>query len=155
MGAALAKELHDRQKEYILRVSPLGRAKTTAIIIAEQMPDVSIEEDRLLTEVSVGSWDGLTHFEIDMEYPGALRGATSFDWFFRAPSGERLDLALRRAQAWFAGVNRPTIAVSHGLFGRFIRGAYLKLSTADMLQQPAPQDGLFLLHNGEERFLPA
>jgi broad specificity phosphatase PhoE len=155
IGMALAKELRERRGEHVLRVSPLGRTLATATIIAEETPNLSIEEDHLLTEVSIGSWDGLTHFEIDMEYPGALSGASPFDWFFRSPDGEGLDRAYQRAQTWFASVNRPTIAVSHGLFGRLVRGAYLSLSTADMLQLPVPQDGFFCLHNGAERFLPA
>ncbi|QGM46096.1 histidine phosphatase family protein [Methylocystis heyeri] len=155
LGMALANELGERQMEYVLKASPLGRAKTTATIIAEQMRDIFIEEDHLLVEVSIGSWDGLTHFEIDMECPDALRGASPFNWFFRAPDGECLDRAYGRAQKWLACVNSPTIAVSHGLFGRLVRGAYLSLSTADMLQLPVPQDGFFCLQNGEERFLPA
>jgi broad specificity phosphatase PhoE len=155
MGAALARELGSSSSEYVLKVSPLGRASTTASIIAKQMPNLKIEEDDMLREISIGSWNGLTQFEIAMEYPGALQGATPLDWFFRSPDGERLDDARHRAKIWLAGVKTPTIAISHCLFGRFLRGAHLKLSTANMLQLPAPQDGFFCLDGGEERFLPA
>jgi broad specificity phosphatase PhoE len=85
MGAALARELGSSSSEYVLKVSPLGRASTTASIIAKQMPNLKIEEDDMLREISIGSWNGLTQFEIAMEYPGALQGATPLDWFFRSP----------------------------------------------------------------------
>jgi broad specificity phosphatase PhoE len=46
-------------------VSPLGRAKETADIVAQHILIERIEEPRL-KEVSVGSWDGLTQYEIRM-----------------------------------------------------------------------------------------
>jgi len=104
----------------------------------------------LLAEVSLGSWDGLTPFEIDMEYPDSLDGTSAFDWFFRAPDGEGLDRACKRARTWLARIDRPTIAVSHALFGRLVRGAYLQLAIADRLRLPTPQGVLCLLHGGQE-----
>ncbi|MGG2478001.1 histidine phosphatase family protein, partial [Rhizobium sp. BR5] len=33
----------------------------------------------------------------------------------------------------------PTIAISHGLFGRILRGVHLGLSKLEMLELPVPQ----------------
>lgn len=104
-------------------------------------------------EVTVGSWDGLTKFEIDSEFPGMLDGSDAFDWYFRSPDGEGFDAACMRAKSWLADVRKPTIVVSHRLFGRLIRGVYAELSRQEMLQLPVPQDGFFSLHDGEFIFV--
>src|SRR6476646_4353979 len=52
-------------------VSPLGRAKLTAAHIGQFVP-LDFREEPRLVEVTLGNWDGLNHYEIDMEYPGML-----------------------------------------------------------------------------------
>jgi len=99
-------------------------------------------------EVTVGSWDGMTKYEIDMEYPGALDGSDVYDWYFRSPDGETFDDACNRARDWISDVKRPTIALSHGLFGRIVRGVYAGLSMRETLELPVPQDGFYLLCDG-------
>lgn len=135
-------------------VSPLGRAQETARLIAEQLP-LAITTEPRLTEVSIGAWDGMTDFEIETEYPGALDGATNRDWYFRAPGGEPLDDVIARARDWLNDPARPTVGVTHGVASRIIRGVYLGLSTREMLALPVPQNGLFQLHDGEARFISA
>jgi len=104
-------------------------------------------------EVSIGSWDGLTRFEIDNEFPGSLDGSDAFDWYFRSPDGESFDTACARAKGWIAAVGGPTVAVSHGLFGRLIRGVYAGMSKREMLELPVPQDGFYRLSKGEFRVI--
>ena len=104
-------------------------------------------------EVTVGAWDGMTHFEIDMEYPGALAGADAFDWFFRSPDGETFDDVCLRVTEWLSGISGPTIAISHGLTGRIIRGVYLGLTRREMLELPVPQDGFYRLDGGDAEFV--
>lgn len=106
-------------------------------------------DDARLMEVSVGCWDGMTKFEIDNEFPGMLDGADAFDWYFRSPDGESFDAACARAKDWLAATRSPTIAISHGLFGRLIRGVYSGLSKREMLELPVPQDGFYRLYDGE------
>lgn len=104
-------------------------------------------------EVTVGSWDGMTHFEIDMEYTGALQGADTFDWYFRSPDGETFDHACDRAKGWLADVYQPTIAISHGLMGRILRGVYMGLSRRAMLELPVPQNGFHRLADKQVDFI--
>lgn len=147
VGLLLRQQLGDAGG-FEMQFSPLGRARDTARGVLDILPMPSREDSRLM-EVTTGCWDGLTRFEIDNEYPGLMDGADAFDWYFRSPDGEGFDDACSRARRWIADVREPTIAVSHGLFGRLIRGVYAGLSRKEMLQLPVPQDGYYVLSGGE------
>jgi broad specificity phosphatase PhoE len=151
-GVRLAQEIYGREELFQIHVSPLGRTKETAALIARSLPLPSKDEPRLM-EVTIGSWDGLTHYEIDVEYPGALVGADAFDWFFRSPDGETFEGVCSRVAAWLADVSAPTIAISHGLTGRLIRGIYLGLSRREMLELPVPQNGFYRLQDAQADFI--
>jgi broad specificity phosphatase PhoE len=152
LGRILAAAVGNLAVPLTTYVSPLGRAVETADIIAQHVPVHRIEELRL-NEVSIGSWDGLSHYEISMEYPDALSGADAFDWFFRSPDGECLAGVKARVSAWLAEAATPSVAISHGLTGRIIRGVYLGLSDRQMLELPVPQDGLYVLSDKAARLL--
>ncbi|WP_312361906.1 histidine phosphatase family protein [Ensifer sp.] len=144
----LLSEISTSRQAFGIDVSPLGRARQTAERIRRVIPQIAREEPRL-AEVSAGTWDGMTKFEIDNEFPGMLDDADAFDWYFRSPDGESFDAACARARAWLADTHLPTIAISHGLFGRLIRGVYSGLARREMLELPVPQDGFYHLRSGE------
>ena len=129
-------------------VSPLGRARQTSSIIrsAGSFPPEQIDER--LAEVSIGSWDGLTHVDIDACWPGLLDGATSFDWYFRSPNGENYADAAARARDWLDDLTGKVVAITHGLMSRIIRGTYLGLSKDDTLHLPVTQDAIWYLAEG-------
>jgi broad specificity phosphatase PhoE len=131
-------------------VSPLGRAQETAAIVGQHMALERIDEPRL-SEVSIGSWDGMSRYEIVTEYPGALDGSDAFDWFFRSPDGESFEGVLKRVSDWLGEVRTPAAAISHGLTGRIIRGVYLGMSKREMLELPVPQEGFYELRAGQIR----
>lgn len=143
----LRQEILDNARLFEMHVSPLGRTRETAVRVQRIVPLESREDTRLM-EVSVGTWDGLTKFEIDNEFPGMLDGSDAFDWYFRSPDGEGFDAACIRAKNWLADIDKPTVAISHGLFGRLIRGVYAGLSMREMLELPVPQDGFYRLCDG-------
>jgi len=123
-----------------MHVSPLGRACETAEIIRKYAPvGAPIFEPRI-REVTIGSWDGLVQTDIDAGWPGLLAGASQFEWFFRAPNGEGYDEVVNRVAEWLSEVEGIVVAISHGLTGRLIRGAYLGLSRRETLSLPVPQD---------------
>ena len=105
------------------------------------MPALGVEilEPRL-QEVSIGVWDGRTRAEIEAGWPGRLDGANRYDWYFRTPDGETYAAALQRVQDWVHELDGPVVAVSHGLLGRLVRGAWLGLPAKEMLCLPVPQD---------------
>lgn len=149
-AAAIARRLTQlRIQADALVASPLGRTTHTAVIMARlaNLPDAQFD-DRL-AEVSAGSWDGLTHIDIEARWPGSLDGSTPYDWFFRSPDGEGYDMAVQRAKSWLNDSKGVIVAVSHGLIGRIIRGAYLGLSKTEALGLPVPQDIVWRLHNGQ------
>jgi broad specificity phosphatase PhoE len=136
-----------------MHVSPLGRTRETADILRRFRDYPPLVPDARLQEVTLGSWDGLTHSDIDGGWPGRLDGATQFDWYFRAPDGESYETALARIQAWLEEVEGAVIAVSHGLLGRLIRGAYLALPRHETLCLPVPQDVVWHLCQGDVRVI--
>jgi broad specificity phosphatase PhoE len=144
IGRCLARIFRDQAIE--LKVSPLGRTRQTAEIVARHLSGASLITEPRLCEVSLGEWDGLTFDEINAGWPDGLDGTTSFDWYFRAPGGESLDAAIARAAAWLGSLKHPVIAVSHGLFGRLIRGVYARLDTETMLGMPISQNVIWHLH---------
>jgi probable phosphoglycerate mutase len=129
-------------------VSPLGRTRQTAAVVAGCGVFPALQFDARLAEVSLGAWDGLTALDIEVEWPGRLADSTAFDWFFRSPDGESYASALARASAWLAETQGTVLAISHGLIGRLIRGAYLGLPQDDVLELPVPQDVIWRLCEG-------
>jgi broad specificity phosphatase PhoE len=152
MGMLLSREITGREGQFKGYVSPLGRAKETAARIAKMVP-LTFEEEPRLIEVSVGLWDGMTLYEIGAEYPDALNGSDAFNWFFRSPNGESFDQACKRISSWLSEVSTPTIAISHGLTSRLLRGVYLGLSKREMLELPVAQSGFYRLRDGKSELL--
>ncbi|MBB4234167.1 histidine phosphatase family protein [Rhizobium esperanzae] len=144
----LKKEIAGSERSFQLYVSPLGRTQETAARVKRILP-LATQLDPRLMEVTTGSWDGMTTFEIDNEFPGMLDGSDAFDWYFKSPDGESFDAACARAKDWISGIDGPAVAISHGLFGRLVRGVYSGLSKREMLELPVPQDGFYRLCDRE------
>jgi broad specificity phosphatase PhoE len=135
-----------------LHVSPLGRTQDTAAIVRRMAPalgPVAIEHRQ--QEASTGAWDGLTRAEIEAGWPGLLDGASHYDWCFRAPDGEPREAALRRVRAWMDELHGTVVAVSHGLLGRLVQGAWLGLRVDEMLTLPVRQDVVWHLSSAGVR----
>ena len=147
VGALLATALPPGTR-IALCASPLGRTRDTAAILARHRTYAPTTFDLRLQEVTTGSWDGLDHGAIDAGWPGCLDGSTAFDWYFRSPDGEGYEAAHGRAQGWLRDVVQTVVAVSHGLLGRLIRGAYLGLPRDEALCLPVPQHVVWRLHEG-------
>ncbi len=150
LGRRLASEVSHLQEPLTAYVSPLGRAQETADILARYVTFDRIDEPRL-AEVSLGTWDGLSDEEIELEFPNARTGTDAFDWFFRSPDGEKFDAACDRVTSWLHEVRRPVVAISHGLIGRLVRGVFLGLERRATLELPVPQDTLYDLVGGPAR----
>lgn len=131
-----------------LIASPPGRVHETTAIMKNAGNFPETQWDDRIAEVSLGSWDGLTHIDIDAQWPGFLNETTPFDLFFRSPNGESYDVAMARANQWLNSVQGVVIAVSHGLIGRLIRGTFLGLTKDDALSLPVPQDVIWRLAGG-------
>lgn len=121
--------------------SPIGRARSTAVVIAQRLdlPVVVLDE---LGEVDHGAFGGLTNAEIEAAAPGALaaRSATKYRWRF--PGGEsyadadrRVRVALERVAA--AAAVRPLL-VAHEMVGRMVFRQLLGLDPDEALHRSLP-----------------
>jgi len=146
MGDLLASLL-EGGAAFALVSSPLGRAVATASILADRL-GLPFTTDARLREISLGAWDGLSRAEIAERFPAILEGATRYDWYFRAPDGESFEVAAERLGGWINNLAAPTIAVTHGLASRILRGLYGGLDRETALCLPVPQDGLLRLAGG-------
>ena len=132
--------------------SPIGRARETAEIIA-RATRLTVEFDERLTELCCGEWEGLLHADVRARHPEHY----AREWVYNAPGGETFDDVMARARTWLAEQpaepDRRIIAVSHGVWGRCLRGAYTGLAREAVERQPIPQDAVFRLQNGQiDRF---
>jgi broad specificity phosphatase PhoE len=126
--------------------SPLGRAATTATLMAEQTGmSVTIVED--LAEIHHGKMAGLTTLEIDRQFPGQMRrrADNKYEWCF--PGGESYAHVDRRASAALSqiashGARRPLL-ISHEMIGRMLLRNLLQLETAEALTWDHPHDVIY------------
>ena len=143
--------VHDMSRMKVIS-SSLGRTLQTAQIICNTLGyDFSkVDIDDRLTEVSLGSWDGLTISEIEEQFPGALANTNQYNWYFNNPDGETYEMVVARVSSWLDSIrNFPgVIAISHGLSGRILRGVYAKFEKTTALQLEVSQNTIFKLSNG-------
>jgi probable phosphoglycerate mutase len=153
-GALLAAPVPDAR----IRSSPLGRAVSTARLIAQTLPGARVTLDDRLRELSMGHCDGLTRAEIAARWPDLRRGHPPRQWMFHTPGGERLgDVTARLSSALadVAATEGDVILVSHAVTGRLLRGLHAGLALPEALQLDAPQDVVYrLLPDGRVDTLP-
>lgn len=147
MGQLLLRELEGAEGVQC-QVSPLGRAQSTASRLQTTLPRTKWTTDYRLTEMNFGSWDGMTAYEIAMEYPGLLDGSEAFDWFLRTPDGESFEAVNARLGDWLRTVSGPTVVVTHGVTARVLIGIYLGLPQEKTLRLALPDGGLARLAGG-------
>jgi len=132
--------------------SPLGRALQTAELIREEAQfQGKVIHDERLAEVSLGEWEGMLKADIRAMYPWFDDEQRQWDWFFSAPGGESYEAIVHRLSGWLDEVRAhpgATIAVSHGVAGRILRGLFLNLPRDEALRLEIPQDACFRLSGG-------
>ncbi|WP_337187523.1 histidine phosphatase family protein [Phenylobacterium sp.] len=153
MAGLVADLLRRDGGAFRLVASPIGRAQRTAAMVAEAT-GLAVELDDRLAEIACGEWEGRLRADIAHIHPEAF---ASREWFFGAPGGETFEDVTARASDWLASLapepGRRIVAVSHGVWGRLLRGAYAGLDRQATLNQDVPQDAVFRLHKGQiDRF---
>jgi broad specificity phosphatase PhoE len=132
--------------------SPLGRTQHTARLIREESRLASeIGHDARLAEISLGAWDGMLKDDIRAMAPEFDAGPRRWDWFFSAPGGDSYEAMTGRLGAWLEEARAlpgTTIAVSHGVAGRILRGLFLGLPREEALMLDIPQDACFRMFDG-------
>jgi broad specificity phosphatase PhoE len=87
--------------------SPLGRARRTAELAAEEMRSAGratppLRSDPGFSEIAQGVWEGLTDQQITARFGDSLAGWRRWPTKFHAPGGESLDQVFARVEASLA-----------------------------------------------------
>lgn len=139
-----------------LRSSPLGRAVQTAEIIMELVAGArNLQPDDRLSEIGMGTWEGLTRAEVRSGWPEARKDRPGRNWIFAGPGSEPITDAMARLSRVLddlAGApgDEPLIFVSHANAGRLLRGLHMGLSGEEAMCLDAPQEAVFQLCPGGE-----
>ncbi len=132
--------------------SPLGRTQHTARLIREESRlAAEIALDPRLAEISLGEWDGMLKDDIREMSPDYDAGHRRWSWFFDAPGGDSYEALTDRLGGWLEEARvlpGTTIAVSHGVAGRILRGLFLGLPREEALMLDIPQDACFRMYGG-------
>lgn len=126
--------------------SPIGRARASADLIAEEL-GLPVWELDDLSEVDYGHWSGLTGSEIESRWPAEYAARERDRYGYRVPGGESYaDVDLRAGQALSAvaaaGRLRPLL-VAHEMIGRMLLKHLCRLSSAEALQFSQPNDVVY------------
>lgn len=109
--------------------SPMLRPKETAEIILQHHPDVTLNQEDNLKEISHGLWEGKLEAEIEAGYPGTLHQWQRSPETVQMPEGENLQQVWARAiVAWDhivqTAASRPnpgtTLVVAHDAVNKAI-----------------------------------
>lgn len=128
--------------------SPLGRARSTADIIARELGLTVVVIDEL-AEVHHGHFAGLSTQDIELRYPAqwARRAADKYRWRF--PGGESYADADGRARRALASVSRyparRPVIVAHEMIGRLLHRHLLGLGPDEALAIGQPNDVIAVL----------
>ena len=151
IGKTLRREVPDIGS-VCLETSPLGRARHTALIVAEELGFASekIFVTPLLIEHHLGRWQGLTPAEIDIFYPGAWQNREEHKWDFVVPGGESYARVAERARQWLKSERRApiTIAITHAIMSRTLQGVYGGFTPNEIVLRSHRQDQIYRLDGG-------
>lgn len=89
--------------------SPMLRPRKTAELILQNHPNVKLDVDAELCEISHGTWEGQLESEIEADYPGELDRWRTQPAEVQMPEGENLQ------QVWDRGTVAWKSVVDHGL----------------------------------------
>lgn len=147
---ALLKTLIAEPEAWRVVASPLGRTMDTARLACAELglPEAAIETDPRLMEIAFGDWEGLTWTEAEARHPDLWAARERDRWGFVVPGGESYAMVALRARAFLDEPRGNTIVVSHGAFGRVMRGLYSRLAPPEIKTLEQPQDALHRLTQG-------
>jgi phosphoserine phosphatase len=94
--------------------SPMLRPKETAAIILQHHPDLALEFNDNLVEISHGLWEGRLESEIEQEFPGKLAQWQNHPETVQMPEGENLQQVWERAIAAWTEILATTPANPDG-----------------------------------------
>jgi len=126
--------------------SPLLRARTTTELIRANLgfEPLQYRTDARLAEANFGSWDGLTLDEVRVSDPIGYEARQKDKWAVHDPGGrENYSDIWKRADSFLGDLENDTVAISHGVVTRVLRGIALRLSWQAISDLDEPQGVVF------------
>lgn len=138
---------------YDFVASPLRRTRETMEIIRVRMgiDPYAFRIDPQLMEVNFGDWQGYMMEDIAGERQDLIDARARDKWNF-VPPGEGAEsymILAGRMKRWLAGVNQPTVCVTHGGCIRTLFYLFEKMDGHDAANLSIPQDRLLRLDGGK------
>jgi probable phosphoglycerate mutase len=157
-GATL-RRLLGKCADFLIVSSPLGRAIETGqhICRAFDLDAIRMDIDSRLAEINLGSWSGRSRDQVEKHWPDLVEGAGRHGWYFRSPDGERFEDLAKRLAEWLAEAkdrNVITLAVTHGIASRVLRGLYAGLPREKTISLENDRNVIFRLHGGRVDHVP-
>lgn len=127
--------------------SPLSRARETMDILraALNLPTEGYTFDARLMELHYGHWEGQLTSDLSLADPEGVAGKNADPFGWRPRGGESYADLENRCIPWIAGLERTTVAVTHGGVTRVMRGALLGLDRMLVPSLEVPQDKVLVL----------
>ena len=138
-------------------VSPLGRAKQTASILADlwEVPFSYFKEIPALAERGYGCWEGLSQEEIKATRAQEFESNSRDPWNFAMEGGESRAKLANRLHEWVEELSADSlhVAITHSGCLRSLRGLYTGVSLDVQLGYNEPQTTAVLLCEGREELI--
>ncbi len=135
--------------------SPLRRARETMEIVRGSigLDPLAYGIDPALIEITFGAWEGHTYAELEAAGVPETAARRADKWGFVPPGGESYAMLAARIDRWIAGLDRDTVAVSHGAVGRVVRGRLFGVPDSEVPLLPAPQDQVLVWRDGSGEWI--
>jgi len=154
---ALKLEKYLNTKEMKIFSSPLGRAKSTAYIIAKELnlQQSKIELIDEIKEFNYGIFEGNTKTFCKSEFSEEYEAREADKWSYVLEGGESYEMVSRRLKAWLSTLSeeKEIVIIAHEMINRALRGLYLNLENKKTLTLFQSNDILIKLENGVENIL--
>lgn len=152
IAATVSSHLPDTEGVH-LWVSPLGRARQTASILADvwKLPFELFQVEPMLAERAYGKWEGYTLGEVAQTFPEGFRRQQADPWGYHIPGGESRDQFTRRVFDWLSSLDNslPHVAIVHSGCLRALRGIYTRDDPDQILEYREPQTTAYWLSGSQ------
>jgi len=151
----IKKMLKGEKNSFTFVSSPLGRAKETALIIADKLgfEQSEIIFDERIQEVNYGMFEGKTKLFCKTEHKEEFEERELNKWsYILADGGESYEMVTKRIHRWLESIQdeKLVILVAHEMINRALRGVYCSYSKEDILSLRQKNDIVFKLESGFE-----
>jgi broad specificity phosphatase PhoE len=134
--------------------SPLGRARETMERLRRSLglDPCAYRTDPLLAEISFGAWEGLTWKEVRGLDAPAAAARTREKWSYVPPGGESYAMLAARVAPFAAGLDRDTVAVTHGGVARVLLASLCGLAQTEAPSVDIWQGRVLVIAEGRYRW---